>query len=83
VARDAFNRLPRHIRALDAGTIQTDGTPASLGDVDVPLEDLHVPGMQAVYEPPESPELAIDGTRERPLEAARRIMAFLKRQALL
>lgn len=29
--RDAFNRLPRHIRALDAGTIQSDGTPASLG----------------------------------------------------
>ena len=29
--RDTFNRLPRHIRALDAGTIQTDGTPASLG----------------------------------------------------
>src|SRR5579863_182527 len=29
--RDAFNRLSRHIRALDAGTIQTGGTPASLG----------------------------------------------------
>jgi hypothetical protein len=29
--RDTFNRLPRHIRAIDAGTIQTDGTPASLG----------------------------------------------------
>lgn len=29
--RDSFNHLPRHIRAIDAGTIQTDGTPASLG----------------------------------------------------
>jgi hypothetical protein len=29
--RDTFNRLPRHIRTIDAGTIQTDGTPASLG----------------------------------------------------
>ncbi len=29
--RDAFNHLPRHIRAIDAGAIQTDGTPASLG----------------------------------------------------
>jgi hypothetical protein len=29
--RDTFNRLPHHIRAIDAGTIQTDGTPASLG----------------------------------------------------
>jgi len=29
--RDTFNRLPRHIRAIDAGTIQTGGTPASLG----------------------------------------------------
>lgn len=42
-----------------------------------------VPGMQAAYEPPESPELVIDGTRETPLEGARRIMAFLKSQALL
>jgi len=29
--RDTFNRLPRHIRAIDAGTIQADGTEASLG----------------------------------------------------
>jgi adenylylsulfate kinase len=37
-----------------------------------------VPGMQAAYEPPESPELVIDGIREAPPEAARRIVAFLK-----
>jgi adenylylsulfate kinase len=42
-----------------------------------------VPGMQAKYEPPESPELVIDGARESPLEAARRIVAFLKSRALL
>ena len=42
-----------------------------------------VPGMQVAYEPPESPELVIDGTRESPLEAATRIIAFVKRQALL
>jgi adenylylsulfate kinase len=42
-----------------------------------------VPGMQAAYEPPESPELVIDGIREAPLEAARRIIALLKSRALL
>jgi hypothetical protein len=30
--RDSFNRLPHHIRAIDAGTFQTDGTTASLGE---------------------------------------------------
>jgi aminoglycoside phosphotransferase (APT) family kinase protein len=29
--RDTFNRLPRHIGALDAGAFQTDGTLVSLG----------------------------------------------------
>lgn len=29
--RDTFNRLPRHIRSLDAGLFQKDGTPVSLG----------------------------------------------------
>jgi aminoglycoside phosphotransferase (APT) family kinase protein len=29
--RDTFNRLPRHVRALDAGSFQADGTPVSLG----------------------------------------------------
>lgn len=28
--RDTFNRLPRHIHAIDAGVFQTDGTPVSL-----------------------------------------------------
>lgn len=42
-----------------------------------------VPGMQAPYEPPESPELVIDGTSEPPGEAAARIVAFLKSRAFL
>jgi hypothetical protein len=29
--KDAFNRLPRHVRALDIGAFQTGGTPISLG----------------------------------------------------
>lgn len=37
-----------------------------------------VPGMQAAYELPENPDLVIDGTREAPLDAARRIVAALK-----
>lgn len=37
----------------------------------------NVPGMQAAYEPPENPELVIDGTREEPLDAARRIIPVL------
>jgi adenylylsulfate kinase len=37
-----------------------------------------VPGMQAAYEPPENPDLVIDGTREAPLDAARRIIVLLK-----
>jgi len=36
-----------------------------------------VPGMQAAYEPPENPDLVIDGTREAPLDAARRIIAVV------
>jgi hypothetical protein len=32
--RDTFNRLPRHIRSIDAGTFQHDGTPVSLGNPD-------------------------------------------------
>lgn len=36
-----------------------------------------VPGMQTPYEPPESPDLTIDGVRETPLDAARRIVAVL------
>ena len=37
-----------------------------------------VPGMLAAYEPPENPDLVIDGTREAPLNAARGIIAVLK-----
>lgn len=36
-----------------------------------------VPGLQAVYEPPEHPDLRIDGVRESPLDAAARIAALL------
>lgn len=36
-----------------------------------------VPGVQALYEPPENPDLVIDGTREAPLDAALRIFAVL------
>jgi len=36
-----------------------------------------VPGVQARYEPPENPDLAIDGVHQDPLEAARRIVAAL------
>ena len=36
-----------------------------------------VPGLQASYEPPEHPDLIIDGERERPEEAARRVVAKL------
>lgn len=36
-----------------------------------------VPGLQAVYEPPEKPEIVIDGLRESPLDAARRIVSLL------
>jgi len=59
--------------------------------VDVPLEACiardpkgiyrtasNVPGLQAVYEPPENPALTIDGLRESPLDAAKRIVALLE-----
>ena len=36
-----------------------------------------VPGLQAVYEPPEKPEIVINGLRESPLDAARRIVSLL------
>ena len=58
--------------------------------VDVPLETClardpkgiyrdatNVPGLQAPYEPPENPDLVIDGLRESPLDAAKRIVALL------
>jgi adenylylsulfate kinase len=59
--------------------------------VDVPLETCmardpkgiyrnakaDVPGLQAPYEPPENPDLVIDGLRESPEEAAKRILDIL------
>jgi len=36
-----------------------------------------VPGLHAPYEPPEKPDLIVDGLREPPGEAARRILALL------
>jgi adenylylsulfate kinase len=33
-----------------------------------------VPGLQSVYEPPENPELIVDGSREMPETAARRVI---------
>jgi adenylylsulfate kinase len=40
----------------------------------------HVPGIQTVYEPPESPEIVIHGDRDDPEEAARRVVAVLVRK---
>ncbi len=37
----------------------------------------HVPGVQAVYEPPEKPEVVIHGDRDNPEDAARRIIDVL------
>ena len=36
-----------------------------------------VPGLQAVYEPPEHPDLVIRGDRDDPVDAAQRIVALL------
>lgn len=36
-----------------------------------------VPGLHEAYEPPEKPDLVIDGLRESPIDAAKRIMALL------
>jgi len=36
-----------------------------------------VPGLQAPYEPPEHPDIVIDGIREPAVDAARRILAIL------
>jgi adenylylsulfate kinase len=42
-----------------------------------------VPGLQAAYEPPERPDLAIDGVRETPHDAAGRIIAMLVEKGYL
>jgi adenylylsulfate kinase len=36
-----------------------------------------VPGLQAAYEPPEHPEVIVDGERDSPEEAARRVVEKL------
>jgi adenylylsulfate kinase len=43
----------------------------------------HVPGMQTIYEPPENPDVVIDGDRDDPEKAASQIVAELERRALL
>lgn len=37
----------------------------------------HVPGIQAVYEPPENPAIVIHGDHDKPEEAARRVIDAL------
>jgi adenylylsulfate kinase len=37
----------------------------------------HVPGMQVAYEPPEKPDVVIQGDREDPEKAVRRVIAAL------
>jgi adenylylsulfate kinase len=40
----------------------------------------NVPGLQSIYEPPEKPDLVIQGDREDPEDAAGRIVAELERR---
>ena len=42
-----------------------------------------VPGLQTTYEPPEAPELVVDGARETPETAARRVMTKLAEMGFL
>jgi adenylylsulfate kinase len=42
-----------------------------------------VPGLQAAYEPPEKPELVVDGGREMPETAARRVLIKLAEKGYL
>lgn len=42
-----------------------------------------VPGLQSAYEPPEKPELIVDGGRETPESAARRVMVLLAENGYL
>jgi adenylylsulfate kinase-like enzyme len=37
----------------------------------------NVPGIQAVYEPPENPDLVIRGDRDDPVAAVQRIISLL------
>lgn len=42
-----------------------------------------VPGLQSAYEPPQNPELVVDGGRETPEAAARRVMIKLAEKGYL
>jgi adenylylsulfate kinase len=43
----------------------------------------HVPGVQTKYEPPETPEVVINGDRDDPEDAAARIIGELRRRHFL
>lgn len=43
----------------------------------------NVPGLSAPYEPPEAPEITVRGDRERPDEAAARIVSLLRERGWL
>jgi len=43
----------------------------------------NVPGISAPYEPPERPEVVVDGERDDPAVAARRIVSALERKGFL
>jgi adenylylsulfate kinase len=43
----------------------------------------HVPGVQAVYEPPASPDVVVRGERDNPEESARRVIAVLSNKGFL
>jgi adenylylsulfate kinase len=43
----------------------------------------HVPGVQAVYEPPERPDIVIRGDQENPEQAAQRIVELLIHRGFL
>jgi len=43
----------------------------------------NVPGISATYEPPERPDLVVDGEKENPADAARRIVIALEAKGFL
>ncbi len=43
----------------------------------------NVPGIDAAYEPPEAPDLVVNGDRETPADAARRVVAALLEKGYL
>lgn len=43
----------------------------------------NVPGLSAPYEPPEAPEITVHGDRERPVDAAARIVSLLRERGWL